>query len=127
MPLEHREKKGIPCAEADSGDRDAYLGSMPKLMDRPAGPGRKPNNLGAIALVVPLVAILAASGWYAARAWVSIEGPGMPANGYIAMTLGVVFSLVVGCGLMALLFYSNRHGYDEISYEDRQRRDDDRA
>jgi hypothetical protein len=25
----------------------------------------------------------------------------------------VVFSLVVGCGLMALLFYSNRHGYDE--------------
>jgi hypothetical protein len=29
------------------------------------------------------------------------------------MTLGVVFSLVVGCGLMALLFYSSRHGYDE--------------
>jgi hypothetical protein len=24
-----------------------------------------------------------------------------------------VLSLVVGCGLMALLFYSSRHGYDE--------------
>ena len=37
----------------------------------------------------------------------------MPAAGYVAMTLGIVFSLVVGCGLMALLFYSSRHGYDE--------------
>jgi hypothetical protein len=24
-----------------------------------------------------------------------------------------VFSLLIGCGLMALLFYSSRHGYDE--------------
>jgi len=23
------------------------------------------------------------------------------------------FSIVVGCGLMALVFYSSRHGYDE--------------
>jgi hypothetical protein len=64
-------------------------------------------------VVVPLFAILAAAGWYAARAWVSVSGPPMPATGYVAMTLGVVFSVVVGCGLMALLFYSNRHGYDE--------------
>ena len=37
----------------------------------------------------------------------------MPTTGYVAMTLGVVFSLVIGCGLMALVFYSSRHGYDE--------------
>ena len=37
----------------------------------------------------------------------------MPAVGYLAMALGVVFSLIVGCGLMALLFYSSRHGYDD--------------
>ena len=30
-----------------------------------------------------------------------------------AMILGIVFSLVIGCGLMALMFYSSRHGYDE--------------
>jgi hypothetical protein len=71
-------------------------------------------NLVKIALlVVPLFAILAAAGWYAASAWVSVSGPPLPAVGYVAMALGVVFSLVVGCGLMALLFYSNRHGYDE--------------
>ena len=37
----------------------------------------------------------------------------MPAVGYIAMGLGVTFSVIVGCGLMTLLFYSSRHGYDE--------------
>lgn len=71
------------------------------------------NRAGTIVLILMLIAILAAAGWYAASAWVSVSGPPMPATGYIAMTLGVVFSLVVGCGLMALLFYSSRHGYDE--------------
>ncbi len=74
---------------------------------------RKRSVFGTLALVMPLFAILAAAGWFAARAWVSIEGPPMPTTGYVAMALGVVFSLVVGCGLMALLFYSSRHGYDE--------------
>jgi len=29
------------------------------------------------------------------------------------MALGIFFSLVVGVGLMALVFYSSRAGYDE--------------
>ena len=62
---------------------------------------------------VPLLALLVAAGWFAARAWITISGPSVPAAGYAAMAAGVGFSLVVGCGLMALLFYSNRHGYDE--------------
>jgi hypothetical protein len=73
---------------------------------------QKPK-LGTIALVVALVAILAGALWYAASAWVMISGPPMPAVGYVAMTFGIVISLVVGCGLMALLFYSSRQGYDE--------------
>ena len=39
--------------------------------------------------------------------------PSVPASGYVALVLGVVFSLVVGVGLMALVFYSSRKGYDE--------------
>jgi hypothetical protein len=70
-------------------------------------------SLGTIALVVALIAILAAALWYAAGAWISVAGPPMPTVGYVAMILGIVFSLIVGCGLMALLFYSSRHGYDE--------------
>ncbi len=64
-------------------------------------------------VAVPLLAILAAAGWFAVRAWVTISGPSVPPAGYAAMAVGIVFSLLVGCGLMALLFYSNRHGYDE--------------
>ncbi len=36
----------------------------------------------------------------------------MPREGWIALTLGVVFPLIVGIGLMVLLFYSSRKGYD---------------
>jgi hypothetical protein len=71
------------------------------------------NSLGKIALVLALAGILAAACWFAADAWLDVTGPPMPTTGYVAMGLGVVFSLVVGCGLMALLFYSSRHGYDE--------------
>ena len=70
-------------------------------------------GLGSIALIVALVAIMAASLWFAAGAWLNIAGPPMPRVGYIAMILGIVFSLLVGCGLMVLVFYSSRHGYDE--------------
>lgn len=84
---------------------------------------RKLGVLGTLALIV-LLAILAAAGWYAAGAWVSVQGPPMPTTGYVAMALGVVFSLVVGCGLMALLFYSHRHGYDEPFRVDEDRSQD---
>jgi len=67
----------------------------------------------AILVAVPLFAILAAAFWYAASAWLSLSGPPMPTTGYVALALGVVFSLLVGFGLMGLLFYSSRHGYDE--------------
>jgi hypothetical protein len=80
-----------------------------------AEPNAMLSTLGKIALVVALLALLVAAGWFAARAWISIPGPPMPMIGYIAMTGGVVFSLLIGCGLMALLFYSSRHGYDEPS------------
>jgi hypothetical protein len=81
----------------------------------------RPRNLnfGTIVMVLALVGILAAALWFAADAFISLSGPPMPATGYVAMTLGIVFSLIVGCGLMALLFYSSRHGYDEPHYEAR--------
>jgi hypothetical protein len=82
---------------------------------------QKLSTLGTIVLVVALFAILIAAGWFASRAWLSVQGPPMPADGYIAMTLGIVFSLIVGCGLMALLFYSSRRGYDEPHRADDER------
>ena len=63
-------------------------------------------------IIVPLLALLALALWFAVYSWNAIEGPPIPTGGYVAMGLGIVFSLAIGCGLMALLFYSSRHGYD---------------
>jgi hypothetical protein len=45
--------------------------------------------------------------------WTSAPATDVPPSGYIALALGVIFSLIVGFGLMALVFYSSRQGYDE--------------
>jgi hypothetical protein len=63
--------------------------------------------------VLTLLAILAASLWYAYGLWTAVDAPDMPAGLYVAMALGVLFSVVIGSGLMALVFYSSRRGYDE--------------
>lgn len=76
------------------------------------------TKLGRTALIAVLLGLLAASVWLAVQTWTSVGGPPLPLNGRIAMTLGIGFSLVVGCGLMALVFYSSRHGYDEQSYNE---------
>ena len=39
----------------------------------------------------------------------------MPFYGYFAIAGGVLVSLLVGGGLMGLVFYSSRHGYDDIN------------
>ncbi len=39
-------------------------------------------------------------------------GGGMSGAGYGAMVLGIVATLALGIGLMALVFYSNRSGRD---------------
>lgn len=36
----------------------------------------------------------------------------MSASGYAAMTMGIVATLALGVGLMALVFYSSRSGHD---------------
>ncbi len=66
-------------------------------------------------LFVPLFAILAAAVWFARATWVHIGGDAIPIYGWLAIAGGVIFSLLVGGGLMALVFYSNRHGYDDLS------------
>jgi hypothetical protein len=64
-------------------------------------------------IVITLLALLAAAIYYAIGVWNALEAANMPVWMYIAMGGGVLFSLLVGCGLMALVFYSSRHGYDE--------------
>ena len=67
-----------------------------------------------VILFAPLFALLAAALWFAGSAWEHLAGD-IPLYGWAAIAGGVLFSLAVGGGLMALMFYSNRHGYDDLS------------
>jgi hypothetical protein len=70
-------------------------------------------TLSAWAVILTLVTLLIFSVVVAYLGWTSTPDTVVPASGYVALALGVVFSLLVGVGLMSLVFYSSRHGYDE--------------
>src|SRR5262245_66314562 len=83
--------------------------STPNSHALPRDPLRRWSSM--LALIVPLFILLALSVWWAVGLWNAVEGPPMPLAGYVAMWLGVLFSLVIGCGLMALAFYSSCYGH----------------
>jgi len=64
-------------------------------------------------IVAPLLALLIAAFWFAGEAWTRL-GDVVPFWGWVAIGGGVLFSLAIGGGLMALMFYSARHGYDDF-------------
>jgi hypothetical protein len=66
----------------------------------------------ALLTVIALCAFLAVTVWFAVYAWNLFPGTQMSTNGTIAMVLGIVFATAVGIGLMGLLFWSSRKGYD---------------
>jgi len=81
----------------DNGDGSPYINPMRAL------------------IILCLFALLALAVWFAASTFVHLGGDAIPLYGYVAIAGGVLVSLAVGGGLMALVFYSNRHGYDDLS------------
>lgn len=74
---------------------------------------------GSFILITAMLLILGVSSWFA-YSGMALEGDPMPVQGYIALTVGIVFSLIFGIGLMALVFFSSRRGYDDQSADPRQ-------
>ena len=70
-------------------------------------------------IIAVLLCLLGATVWYVVKVWT--ETTGMPTYGYVAMGVGAVVALALGFGLMALMFYSNREGYDDSAHKDRTR------
>ena len=60
-----------------------------------------------------LAGFLVAAVAYAIHAWNAMSGVGISTAGWVFMSLGVIFTIVVGGGLMALLFYSSRKNFDQ--------------
>jgi hypothetical protein len=78
-------------------------------------------STGQIVLLVVLGAVLILTGFWAVSVWSASSGVEMGKHGWIALGLGTFFSLLVGCGLMALMFFSSRSGYDDAADPFRRR------
>jgi len=64
-------------------------------------------------VIILLLAILAGAVFVGYYGWALAGDVVMPAWGWWMMGLGIFFTLLVGFGLMALVFYSSHAGFDE--------------
>jgi hypothetical protein len=71
-----------------------------------------PLGVGGWLLIAVLLALLIGAGLYAWHTWSAMAGTHISLLGWIFMGLGIVITTLVGAGLMALVFYSNRKNYD---------------
>jgi hypothetical protein len=69
-------------------------------------------DMGRILIIASLLGLLAIALWFAYEQWASVSVE-IPLWGWVAILAGGGLSLVVGVGLMALMYYSHRHGYDD--------------
>jgi ABC-type multidrug transport system permease subunit len=70
-----------------------------------------------------IAAAVGAAAVFAVAVAITISWNGMGVSeiswvGWLAMAFGVLATLGLGIGLMALMFYSSRHGYDEAGHKD---------
>ena len=79
----------------------------------------KREAITTVFVAVVLFSLLAVAVTFLVSTWQRTDAQ-MSVHGWIALGLGVFFSLLVGCGLMALMFYSSRRGYDDQAHRDEQ-------
>ena len=75
-------------------------------------PSNRLSTAGRVTLVI-LVGFFFVALWYAWKVWTAMAGVQMSGFGWTFLVLGVVVTTLVGAGLMALVFYSSRHNYDQ--------------
>lgn len=63
--------------------------------------------------IVVLAALLAGALIIAAVTWLRVGDASISTTGMLALAVGVVLTVALGVGLMFLVFYSSRKGYDD--------------
>lgn len=76
----------------------------------PSRSGDRGNRVAIAVTAVILSLSFVAIGVYA---WQTLGASELTVHGYIALVLGVIGTIGLGVGLMVLVFYSHRYGYDD--------------
>jgi hypothetical protein len=66
-------------------------------------------------IIVFVCLLLSAVGGYALYYALDLDSIHMSIHGFLAMGVGIGLSILLGGGLMALVFYSNAHGHDDTT------------
>jgi len=69
------------------------------------------SAFGILAILI-MLGLLAWAGWYAVQSWNAMSGVKMSPLGWVFMAMGAIVTVLVGAGLMVLIFYSSRHDMD---------------
>jgi hypothetical protein len=77
---------------------------------------RAKSAWAAIAAIVAILTLAIVIG----RLWDAIGAAEISPAGWLAMGFGVVATVALGSGLMALMFFSSRHGYDDDEAAERR-------
>ena len=72
-----------------------------------------PMTMKALITIIALAALLGLAIYGAIEAWNALEDTAISVHGWIALGAGVLVTFALGAGLMFLVFYSNRQGYDD--------------
>ena len=73
---------------------------------------------GIATLILSLVAMLAGAAGFAWYVWSELGDVEISMQGYLALAGGVAVTLALGVGLMWLVYYSHRRGYDDEAGQD---------
>lgn len=68
---------------------------------------------GTILVIVVLLGLLTLASMLAYDSWQDMSETEISFHGKVALGLGVGLTLVLGIGLMSLVFFSHRRGYDD--------------
>ncbi len=96
------------------------LGTLVSNLYSPSMPD-KPNALTELRRMLKWIVAIAVLMVVGALAFEASQGP-LYANQVVATILGVFISMVLGCGLFALAFFSSKSGHDDAVQDATDRR-----